>query len=211
MSKQVRRIVFFDLDGTLHKQDLFGCYLRDTLRRQPLNLLLVIPLLPVILVAMLIKGRAARWPMSVLLWAVTAGHGEQQLQQREWEFCQRFRQQVVPFLGVRQRLDDYLAAGDADVWLITGSPQSLVETVYQDATFLPAVNLIATRIERRFGGRVLSLRCLGEEKVRQLESRLGQPLELFSGYSDSHHDNPLLAFCQHRWRITPAGEIQQLE
>lgn len=211
MNKSVRRIVFFDLDGTLHKQDLFGCYLRDALRRQPWNLLLVIPLLPVILAAMAVKGRAARWPMSVLLWAITAGHSEQQLQQRERAFCERFRRQVTPFPGVRQRLDDYLAAGDADVWLITGSPQSLVETVYQQAGFLSQVNLIATRIERRFGGRVLSLRCLGEEKVRQLESRLGQPLELFSGYSDSHQDNPLLAFCQHRWRITPSGEIQQLE
>ncbi|MCV5870920.1 phosphatidylglycerophosphatase C, partial [Escherichia coli] len=23
--------------------------------------------------------------------------------------------------------------------------------------------------------------------------------------------NPLLGFCQHRWRVTPQGELQQLE
>ena len=43
-----RRIVFFDLDGTLHQQDMFGTFMRYLLRRRPLNLLLVVPLLPVV-------------------------------------------------------------------------------------------------------------------------------------------------------------------
>ena len=45
----------------------------------------------------------------------------------------------------------------------------------------------------------------------QLEQRLGSPLKLYSGYSDSKQDNPLLYFCEHRWRVTPHGELQQLE
>lgn len=60
-----RRVVFFDLDGTLHQQDMFGTFMRYLLRRQPLNLVLVVPLLPVIGMGMLIKGRAARWPMLI--------------------------------------------------------------------------------------------------------------------------------------------------
>ncbi|MCK8232095.1 phosphatidylglycerophosphatase C, partial [Erwinia amylovora] len=71
-----RRVVFFDLDGTLHWQDMFGTFLRWLLWRQPLNLLLVIPLLPVRALGLLLKGRAARGPMSLLLWSVTFGHGE---------------------------------------------------------------------------------------------------------------------------------------
>jgi phosphatidylglycerophosphatase C len=47
-------------------------------------------------------------------------------------------------------------------------------------------------------------------KVTQLERQIGAPLSLYSGYSDSKQDNPLL-FCQHRWRVTPRGELQQLE
>ena len=66
MANHVRRVVFFDLDGTLHQQDLFGAFLRYLLRRLPLNALLVLPLLPIIGAAMLVKGRAARWPVSVL-------------------------------------------------------------------------------------------------------------------------------------------------
>ena len=36
-----RRVVFFDLDGTLHQQDMFGTFMRYLLRRQPINVLLV--------------------------------------------------------------------------------------------------------------------------------------------------------------------------
>ena len=61
MATHERRVVFFDLDGTLHQQDMFGSFLRYLLRRQPLNALLVLPLLPIIAIALLIKGRAAGW------------------------------------------------------------------------------------------------------------------------------------------------------
>ncbi|MDU1678432.1 MAG: phosphatidylglycerophosphatase C [Klebsiella pneumoniae] len=176
--------MFFDLDGTLHQQDMFGSFLRYLLRHLPLNLLLVVAMGPVILAGLAVSGRAARWPMSLLLWATTFGRREAVLKRLEAEF-----------VG----------------WLITGSPQSLVEQVYRDTLWLPRVNLIASRTARRWGGWVLTLRCLGHEKVVQLEKKIGAPLRLYSGYSDSEQDNPLLGFCQHRWRVTPQGELQQLE
>jgi phosphatidylglycerophosphatase C len=203
--------VFFDLDGTLHQQDMFGTFMRYLLWRQPLNLLLVVPLLPVVGLGLLIKGRAARWPMSLLLWSITFGRSERTLLRREAAFAQWFRQRVTAFPVVQQRLTDYLGSDDADVWLITGSPQPLVEQVYFDSAFLPRVKLIASQMRRGFGGRVLAMRCLGHEKVVQLEEQIGTPLQLYSGYSDSKQDNPLLFFCQHRWRVTPRGELQQLE
>ena len=206
-----RRVVFFDLDGTLHQQDMFGTFMRYLLWRQPLNLLLVVPLLPVVGLGLLIKGRAARWPMSLLLWSITFGRSERTLLRREAAFAQWFRQRVTAFPVVQQRLTDYLGSDDADVWLITGSPQPLVEQVYFDSAFLPRVKLIASQMRRGFGGRVLAMRCLGHEKVVQLEEQIGTPLQLYSGYSDRKQDNPLLFFCQHRWRVTPRGELQQLE
>nr|WP_314422783.1 phosphatidylglycerophosphatase C [uncultured Erwinia sp.] len=210
-TSQERRVIFFDLDGTLHQQDMFGTYMRWMLRRQPLNLLLVLPLLPVVAAGLLLRGRAARWPMSLLLWSITFGHSEQRLLQREKEFARWFRQRVKAFPVVQQRLTDYLNSDNADVWLITGSPQPLVEQVYFDSAFLPKVKLIASQMSRARGGRVLALRCLGHEKVAQLEEQIGTPLQLYSGYSDSNQDNPLLFFCQHRFRVTPVGELQQLE
>ncbi|MDY0971682.1 phosphatidylglycerophosphatase C [Siccibacter turicensis] len=211
MADNERRVVFFDLDGTLHQQDMFGTFMRYLLRQQPLNALLVLPLLPVIGLGLLIKGRAARWPMSLLLWGCTFGHSEARLKALEKCFVAWFRTHVTAFPVVQARLTEYLASTDADVWLITGSPMPLVEQVYVDTPWLPRVNLIASQITRRYGGWVLTLRCLGHEKVAQLEQQIGTPLRLYSGYSDSKQDNPLLYFCQHRWRVTPQGELQQLE
>ena len=93
MASHERRVVFFDLDGTLHQQDMFGTFMRYLLRRQPLNALLVLPLLPVIGIALLVKGRAARWPMSLLLWASTFGRSERHLKRLEASFVRWFRQQ----------------------------------------------------------------------------------------------------------------------
>ncbi|MFU0885357.1 phosphatidylglycerophosphatase C [Kluyvera sichuanensis] len=211
MVSHCRRVVFFDLDGTLHQQDLFGAFLRYLLRRLPLNALLVLPLLPIVGAAMLVKGRAARWPVSVLLWGSTFGRREATLKALEASFILWFRATVTPFPTVQQRLDSYLQHQDADVWLITGSPQTLVERAYADAPWMQHVNLIGSQMQRGVGGRVLSVRCLGHEKVAQLEQRLGAPLRLYSGYSDSKQDNPLLFFCEHRWRVTARGELEQLE
>lgn len=211
MATNERRVVFFDLDGTLHQQDMFGSFLRFLLRHQPANALLALFLLPVIGAGLLVKGRAARWPMSLLLWACTFGHSEARLRELEAKFVVWFRNKVTTFPVVHARLTEYLTSTDADVWLITGSPQPLVQQVYFDTPWLPRVNLIASQHSRRYGGWVLTVRCLGHEKVAQLERKIGTPLRLHSGYSDSNQDNPLLYFCQHRWRVTPSGELQQLE
>lgn len=206
-----KRVVFFDLDGTLHQQDMFGSFLRFLLRHLPLNLLLVIPLLPVIGLGLLVGGRCARWPVSLLLWATTFGRREAKLKDLELRFVQAFRQKITAFPVVVMRLREYLESSDAEVWLITGSPQRLVEQVYHDSTFIHRLRLVGSRMARRNGGWVLPLRCLGPEKVVQLEQRLGSPLKLYSGYSDSKQDNPLLHFCEHRWRVSKTGELQQLE
>lgn len=211
MNSSTRRVVFFDLDGTLHQQDMFGSFLRYVLRHQPLNFPLVVLMSPAILLGLAVNGRAARWPMSLLLWAATFGRSERALKRLEAGFVRWFRQRVTAFPVVQARLTDYLDHHDAEVWLITGSPQSLVEQVYFDTPWLPRVNVIASRMERRCGGWGLTLRCLGYEKVAQLEQKIGAPLQLYSGYSDSEQDNPLLCFCQHRWRVTPQGDLHQLE
>lgn len=206
-----QRVVFFDLDGTLHQEDMFGSFLRFLLRHLPLNLLLVVPLLPIVGLGLLIGGRATRWPMSLLLWSISFGRSPARLQTLELQFVDYFRKKVTAFPVVQMRLRQYLEAQDAEVWLITGSPERLVEQVYQDSEFLPRVRLVGSRIARRYGGLVLPMRCLGVQKVVQLEQRLGAPLKLYSGYSDSKQDNPLLYFCEHRWRVGKEGELQQLD
>lgn len=205
------RVVFFDLDGTLHQQDMFGSYLRYLLRRLPLNLLLVISMLPIVITGLILKGLSARWPVSLLLWSITFGRSEQRLNQLEKEFIRQFRLSVTPFPEVQQRLNDYLLDKGTEVWLVTGSPQILVEQVYSDAPWLPKVKMIGSQMSRAFGGRVLTLRCLSDEKVIQLEKHLGKPLEFYSGYSDSPLDSSVMQFCQHRFRVTAQGQLKMLD
>lgn len=140
----------------------------------------------------------------------TFGHSEARLQTLQADFVRWFRDNVTAFPLVQERLTTYLLSSDADIWLITGFRSRWLKR-FISIRPLPRVNLIASQIQRGYGGWVLTMRCLGHEKVAQLERKIGTPLRLYSGYSDSNQDNPLLYFCQHRWRVTPRGELQQLE
>lgn len=209
-NEQHQRTVFFDLDGTLHQQDLFGGFLRYLGKSLPLNLLLVIPLLPLICLGLLIGGRSCRWPVSLLLWAITAGQSETRLKSLEAKFVEGFKRRVVAFPVVQQRLAEYINDKNTSVWLLTGSPQQLVEQVYADSFFINKVNLIGSQVTRAYGGWIITMRCLNKEKVNQLEIRLGKPLNLYSGYSDSPQDDPVLSLCEFAWRVDGQGNLSQI-
>ncbi|VFP79625.1 phosphatidylglycerophosphatase C [Candidatus Erwinia haradaeae] len=206
-----RRIVFFDLDGTLHKQDIFSSFIYWLLWRHPLNILLCGLLLPLVGLGLLIYGRATRWPISILLWSMTFGHRESVLLKREEQFTFWFSRRLTIFQKVHQQLIEYLQDEDVDIWLITGSPQSLVEKIYCNIILFKQVTLVASQMKRAYGGRVLFIRCVGKEKVFQLTKRIGHSLQLESGYSDSKQDDYLLFFCANRFRVTRLGEIRKLE
>ena len=201
------RRVFFDLDGTLHRDDLFGCFLFWLVRHLPLNMPLALILLPVVASGLLICGRASRWPVSLLLWGMTLGRSHGRLQQLERDFADDFRQRMTPFPHVQAQLENWLQENDAEIWLITGSPEHLVRLVYADVPWFSSVRLIGSLMAPGKGGLLMTRRCLGQEKVAQLAQRIGTPLVLHSGYSDSDQDNPVLQHCQYRWRISREGTL----
>lgn len=143
-----RRIVFFDLDGTLHREDLFGEFMFFLLRRQPLNALLLLVVLPLAAAGFLLQGRAVRWPVSLLLWSLTFGRRQSRLLALEQQFTLAFRERATIFEQVQARLEDYARQEDVDIWLITGSPESLVRKVYGQAPWFASVNLIGSKITR---------------------------------------------------------------
>ena len=209
-NKLSRHLVFFDLDGTIHRQDMFGSFLLWLLLRHPVNLLITVLLLPIIGVWFLVEGFTACNPMSLLLWSCTVGISESRFKKSEHKFSEWFRSKVTVFPKVQKELYSYLSSPYYSVWLITGSPQFLVEKVYRDSPWIFKVNLIASQIQRRCGGWVLNSRCLGKEKVIQLKKKIGDSLYLYSGYSDSFRDTPLLQLCQQRWRVNRKGDLQKM-
>ena len=204
-------MVFFDLDGTLHKENMFSAFMRYLLFYKPFNLFLIIPLLPAISIGFLLLGRTARWPLSLLLWSMTFGNSKKSLLKIKTKFVVWFRQRITKFPIIHNHLNNYIKMTDVDVWLITGSPKFLVESVYCDSTFLSHIKLISTEIDHKMGGYVITMRCLGKQKVIQLEKIVGKPLKIYSGYSDSKLDDALLIFCQNSWRVTKTGELKKIK
>ncbi|MEX0631388.1 haloacid dehalogenase-like hydrolase [Serratia ureilytica] len=186
-----RRVVFFDLDGTCIRRicSAVSCAFAAPFAAEP---------------AAGDTGAAADRPGAAAAGARRAladepaavgdylRAPEAKLKALERQFIEAFRQKVTAFPVVQMRLRQYLDEHDAEVWLITGSPERLVEQVYRDSAFLPRVRLIGSRITAAAVGFDSALP--GAQKVVQLEQRLGAPLKLYSGYSDSKQDNPLLFF-----------------
>ncbi len=73
------------------------------------------------------KGRAARWPMVCYCGAVLLAVAKRVCEAHQADFVRWFRANVTAFPVVQERLTTYLMSSDADIWLITGSPQSLVK------------------------------------------------------------------------------------
>ncbi|VFP78554.1 Phosphatidylglycerophosphatase C [Candidatus Erwinia haradaeae] len=206
-----KRVIFFDLDGTLHREDMFGSFILWLLWRQPLNCFLLIFIFPIIGCVFLVQGYSSRWLTSLLLWSITFGHSESTLTKREEQFANWFRKYLTPFPKVQEHLIQHISSVDTEVWLITGSPRRLVEIVYGNSYFLPRVKLLASQMVRFCGGRALLVRCVGYEKVLQLELILGKPLNIKIGYSDSKMDDPLLFFCRNAFRISSSGELTKIK
>lgn len=83
----------------------------------------------------------------------------------EASFIIWFRATATPFPWVQQRLDSYSEPpGCRRLVDYRFAAQTLVERAYADAPWMPRVNLIGSQMHRGFGGRVLSVRCLGREK-----------------------------------------------
>lgn len=80
---------------------MFGSFLCYLLRRQPLNTLLVLPLLPIIDIGLLVKGCAACWPMNLLLWGCTFGHGKMRLQAHQADLARGFTLTLRRFQSYR--------------------------------------------------------------------------------------------------------------
>lgn len=90
-----RRVVLLDLDDMLHQQDMFGSFIRYLLRRQSPSTSLVLPLLPAIALALLIRGCATHWLMSLLLRGCTFGRSETYLKVHQVDFVRWFCSNVT--------------------------------------------------------------------------------------------------------------------
>jgi phosphatidylglycerophosphatase C len=197
--------VFFDIDGTLHRGDIFKQYVQMLALASWPRTLVVFPLLVVALATYLaIPDRT--WSLNFVLSLLTFGRSREDLKQLESKFVAEFQNRLYPFRDVLDRLSAYAKDG-REVFLISGSPEHLVKSIYPELLGLGKVEVIGSQLAWTFGCFLIRERCVCDNKVRMLNQRIGRHITLHAGYSDSKKDFPLLRICRHRYRVSRQGAI----
>lgn len=130
--------MFFDLDGTLHQQDMFGTFLRCIAAASATQC--AARSAAAAGYRHCVTGKRTGRPLADEPAAVgrcTFGHSEARLKALEKSFVTWVSRASPPSRWCR--IEDLLSERlDADIWLITGLPQPLVEQVYFDTPGYPA-------------------------------------------------------------------------
>lgn len=195
--------LFFDIDGTLHREDMFAAFLRFLIRRRWLNTLIFFPL---ILLGVLIWRCRPTGQLGVRLMYSTAciGLSESAYRQQVVQFATRFTRRYTPFKQVLAKLDT-----EQPILLISGSPSEIIQAVYTELVARENVSLIGTQTQSAYGTRWISQRCYREQKVKMLDKHFPN-LHFAEGYSDSLSDLPILMRCERAFLIGKQGDIHAL-
>lgn len=190
-------VVIFDFDGTLVSRDSFLDFsLRYCLRR-PARLPLLVALLPLALIS---SFRSLSAGGSVLLWAMTVGASTRSfvvaLRRYARSTLPRFAHEAVFAELARHRRDG------RSVVIATGSLPLLVRGLLHRRQLAP-LPVVGSRLRRRFGGLTVDTHCIGRNKPRELERRLGLAA-WHAVYTDSFTDRHLLSRASDVTLVAPA-------
>lgn len=198
--------VFFDLDGTLHKEDLLAALVKYLFTKRKWNLLFFLPILP--LVFLIYRCFPTRkFSLNGLLFFLSFGCSTSEMERYITDFKRQFT--LTPLPQVQQALQHHLASQE-QIWIISGSPVELISHFYADLLQQPNVHLIGSSLEHRYGAILLKERCLAENKVKMLDERVQPPIQFDIGYSDSMTDLPMFKRCKQAMWITTEEEIKPL-
>ncbi len=203
----VAPVVAFDLDGTITRHDTLRLVLRRGLRRFPSR--------PWAALTLPGAFRAARRDIAqrgafkaAALNVLFGGRSRAWLEAFAADFAHfALEHEVKP--AARAAIDRHRAAGHMLV-LATASPELWARPI-GDALGFDAV--LATRLAwcgGRFSGRLDGLNLLHQAKRRAIEAFLaghagGAPLH--AGYTDHHHDLPMLLLARHPVAVDPTPEL----
>jgi phosphatidylglycerophosphatase C len=204
VSEATVRVVLFDFDGVIVRDDSFETFIRESLRGARWRLLLTLPVLPfvpLLLPTWMGKKLLAR----TFIRAATFGWGEAGYRRRADAFGRIYARRPGVFLreGVAM-LRRHVDAGDR-VFVVTGCEQSMVEAIL-DEVKLSGFELRGSRVRGGwFGLRVLTYNH-GKAKVAGLVAA-GVPSPWAVVYSDSLADLPMLRGAEDAVMVNATGKI----
>ncbi|UXI68865.1 HAD-IB family phosphatase [Tahibacter amnicola] len=193
------RIVLFDFDGVLIRQDSFETYLRTRLRRQPWRLLPLLPVLPAL--PLLLRTIAGKfWVARVFVRAATIGMRHAAFIEDVTRFGQTMAQS--PGVAVHEAVacvTAHLAAGDR-VLVVSGSLQPCLEAILVGLGLGHVQALGSDFVMGPFGLRP-TFHNYGKAKLKRLATLGISAWDV--AYSDSRADLPMLAAARQAILVNP--------
>ncbi|MDH2997562.1 hypothetical protein A1D22_07485 [Pasteurellaceae bacterium LFhippo2] len=196
--------IFFDIDGTLHKEDIFFSFILFLAKKRIFNTLIFFPLLlqAVVLHLIFAKGKIG---INLALFCLTLGTNQTKQKQLIAEFTQQFK--LTPFPKVISKLQQHLSQ-QQQIFLISGSLEPLIKPLYSELLAHRNVKLICSHITHKSYAMWLSERCYAENKVKMLDRFFPNQISFEIGYSDSLSDKPIFERCEKIVLIDKSGEMK---
>ena len=198
--------IFFDLDGTLHQQDMLEAYLKFMIRIRPVWTVLSFPILLGCFLFYLLFSKKT-WGLNPLFFIIHFGLFRKKQAHLVQAFKTEFLDEVQPVNSMLKQLKQHIQAGDYVV-IISGSLQSLIETVYPQLTKHKKIKVIGSQTQHFLGSTILTSRCSGRNKLKLLDEQFApQKIKFEVGYTDSLADLPVLKRCKWAYLVNENGKI----
>lgn len=208
MSKS-RKIVVFDLDGTITQKDTYLPFLFGLLLRKPWIAFRLISL-PFAVVMHLCGVRSNTWLKKVFLKAFLKGMRQQDIDPWVERFADKLLRNGLRE-GAVEELQKHMQAGSC-VLLVSASLDIYVNRIGER---LGVHAILCTQVEYmqgRITGGLSSENCYGQEKISRIEAWLADhsASSVDVAYSDHHSDIPLLNYAQVGVAVSPSKRLAEI-
>lgn len=197
--------VFFDLDGTLHRGDLYHEFILYAIYCNKFKIVVCLPVVLFGLIGYAIKPMG-KWGLNLILFVVFFGKTDDDIKAMADTVAERFDVRSRSYQDVAVILDRYIECG-REIYLISGSPDFLICRIYDKVLRHHNVHLIATTMQFKCGSFCIDERCIARHKLVMLDKACGQAVYFAEGYSDSDLDMPVLKRCKTAYRVHRDGTM----
>lgn len=198
--------IFFDLDGTLHQEDMLEAYLKFMIRKRTCWTVIFFPVLVVTFLIYLCFSKKT-WSLNPLFFVVHLGLSQKRRLKLLQEFKVEFLDQATAIEPMLKQLKQHIQAQD-HVIVLSGSLQELIDTVYPQLSKHRQIDVIGSQTQSFLGSTILTHRCSGKNKLRLLDEKYAPKKISFEiGYTDSLTDLPVLKRCKWAYLVDKNGKI----
>lgn len=197
--------VFFDMDGTLHKQDVFFDFIKYSITKRLINIVLFFPFIVFFTILYLINPKG-KYALNGVLFFLFFGVKECELDKMIDSFCNKFLTYHTPFEYVKTILDNHVENGNKII-LISGTPLEFIKIIYPDYFNSENIIVIASITKYSFFSFFLDERCVFKNKKNMLFEAFNEKILFSNGYSDSLADLPILELCENAYIVDKNGNL----